>query len=316
MGHTNWDSDHYVARTAFRASTGSDGFDYSKAVSSGKVAKRANEKLDPKLMKGGKRECRDSDAHPKSKPIYIGLDVTGSMQSVPMIIQKKLPQLMGMLIRKGYVEHPSICMSAIGDASYDKVPFQVGQFESGIEIDDDITNIYLEGGGGGNNYESYELALYFLARCVEADEFSRGKGYAFIICDESLTKVVRKDQVKAVFDQTIQDDIQVVDLIKEVKEKWNLFCIVPNMTNHYNNTTMKAFWKEMLGQNLLLLDNPEGITEMIAATIGVNEGSDLDNLLNDLLDEKTDAKIASSVSKALVKLDGGISTKGTGLATL
>lgn len=315
MGGSSWSDSHYASRSSVRAASGSDGFDYSKKIRSGSIKAAVNEKLDPKKMKNGKRECRDSEAHPNSVPVYVGLDVTGSMQTVPTIIQKKLPELMGLLIRKGYLEHPSICMSAIGDAYYDRVPFQVGQFESGIEIDDDITNIYMEGGGGGNDFESYELVLYFLARCVEADHFTRGKGYAFIICDESLHGKVSKDEVEEVFGHKIQSDINVVDLIQEVKEKWNIYCIVPKMTSHYANHEMKKFWKEQLGQNVLLLEDPEGIVELIASTIGFNEGGDLDNIINDLTEVSTE-RIALSVSKSLATVDKGISTKGTGLATL
>jgi hypothetical protein len=245
------------------------------------------------------------------------------MSNVPMVMQKKLPQLMGLLLRKGYIENPSICISAIGDVNYDSTPFQVGQFESGIEIDDDITNLYLEGGGGGNDFESYELALYFLARCVEADEFDKrnGKGYAFIICDESLSPVIRARDVLKVFGQTLQDDLKTSDIIEEVNKKWNLYCIVPNMTSHFHNTGMKRFWKEQLGERVLLLDQPDGITEMIAGLIGVLEGNtDISTLVEDLIDGKTDANVAASVGRSLTAVAGnrGISniTKGTGLATL
>ena len=53
---------------------------------------------------------------------------------------------------------------AIGDATCDRVPLQVGQFESDNRMDDDLGRIVLEGGGGGQQTESYELAMYFMAR--------------------------------------------------------------------------------------------------------------------------------------------------------
>jgi hypothetical protein len=85
------------------------------------------------------------------------------MSDVPKLVQSKLNTLMGLLIKKGYVEHPQISISAIQDAAYDTIPLQVSQFESGIEIDDHITNLLLLGGGGGNTCESYDLAMYFLS---------------------------------------------------------------------------------------------------------------------------------------------------------
>ena len=49
----------------------------------------------------------------------------------------------------------------------------MGQFESGNEIEDDLSRIFLEGGGGGQQTESYELALYFLARKTKTDCFEQ-----------------------------------------------------------------------------------------------------------------------------------------------
>ena len=53
------------------------------------------------------------------------------------------------------------------------VPLQMGQFESGLEMDDDLGKIYLEGGGGGQVYETYELAVYFFACHTAIDCFEK-----------------------------------------------------------------------------------------------------------------------------------------------
>ena len=86
----------------------------------------------------------------------------------PRALQAKLPQLLGLLLRKGYAAHPQIMFGAIGDATCDRAPLQVGQFESDNRMDDDLSRILLEGGGGGQKTESYELALYFMARHTAA----------------------------------------------------------------------------------------------------------------------------------------------------
>src|SRR5205085_5425976 len=132
------------------------------------------------------RQRRDSGNHPPSHAVSVLFDVTGSMQSVPRILQANLPRLMDLLIRKGYLEHPQIIVGGIGDATCDRAPLQIGQFESGIEIDDDLGKLYLEGGGGGQKTESYELAMYFLARHTALDCFEkrRERGYLFLIGDE------------------------------------------------------------------------------------------------------------------------------------
>lgn len=91
MGGTSWDTDHYYARSEARLSTGTPTFDYDTKVKTGSAPKAAHVTLDPKKIKNFKRECRDSETHPTSKPIYIGLDVTGSMSEVPKAVQKQLP---------------------------------------------------------------------------------------------------------------------------------------------------------------------------------------------------------------------------------
>src|SRR5206468_3075582 len=147
-------------------------------------------------------------------------DVTGSMSTVPRVIQENLPKLMGLLLRKGYLDHPHILVGAIGDVpNPDRAPLQVGQFEAGIEIENDLTNLYLEGGGGGGMSESYELGMYFIARHTKIDCFDkRGeKGYLFLIGDEMPYKKVKKSEVEKIIGDKLQADISVEELVQELE---------------------------------------------------------------------------------------------------
>jgi len=300
MGSTRWSDDHYQDRARLRAETGQDVFEYDDAIRHGKAARRVHEKMNPRGVTF--RESRDSDTHPESQAVGVLLDVTGSMQNVPRIVQAHLPSLMGLLIRKGYVEHPQILIGAIGDATCDDAPLQVGQFESGIEIEEDLGKLFLEGGGGGQVTESYELAMYFMARHTSLDCFEKRdkRGYLFIIGDEAPYPRVKREEVKTYLGDTLQADIPVEDLVVELKRSYSVYYIVPNMTGHWNNKSVYQRWVKLLGQNVLRLEDPAAICELIASTIGFAEGKvDLENLADDLQESGSSASVARTVGKAL-----------------
>lgn len=312
MGGSSWSDDHYAAKASFKATRGIPTMAHDSDAKAGKVAK-----LHPSMnVKGVKmRESRDSDAHPKSRAVAVLLDVTGSMSGVPLMIQKKLPSLMGLLIRKGNLPDPHILVGAVGDAISDSTPIQIGQFEAGIEIDDNITNLYLEGGGGGSSQESYELALWFMLERTSIDCYEkRGeKGFLFVIGDEQFYPQVRKTQIEQHLGNSPQDDIPTVDVIKQLQEKYEVFYVMPNMTSHYGEAKVVNLWKSVLGQNVLMLDEPDGICELIASTIAVSEGSGLDGASKDLTDAGTSASVVSAVSKALTPYASTAGEKATAL---
>lgn len=307
MGGSNWSDSFYRARDDDRKSKGVDAFAYDRDIRSGSVATAVHDKMDPKGLKF--RESRDSDAHPLSRPVAVWFDVTGSMSSVPRTLQQKLPELMALLIKKGYIgKDPQILFGAIGDATCDSVPLQVGQFESGIEMDDDLSRLYLEGGGGGHITESYELAMYVMARHTVTDSWEKRqeKGYLFIIGDETPYKKVKKSEVERLIGDTLQDDIPLHDIVNELKEKWEVFCIIPGGTSHANDDTVRDAWVSLFGQNVIRLQDATQVCETIALTIGVCEGKvDPEEGEKDLVDVGVDVSVARSVSKAIVPIGRG-----------
>lgn len=270
MGGTNWSTDAYKEAARLRKSTGKSDFAYSDAARA-----RHNWNIHPTLDPKGVtfRESRDSDAHPRSTAISVIFDETGSMGGIPRVFQKKLAELMSVLLLKGYIQDPQILFGALGDATCDRVPLQVGQFESGVEMDEHLRNIILEGGGGGTNHESYELALYFLARHTAMDCWDkRGrKGYAFIIGDEMAYKSVNKQHVAQHIDDGLERDIPLQQIINEVQRRYHLFFIFPLNASHGHDERIKNFWNDLLGQNVIFLEDENAVSETIALTIGLTE---------------------------------------------
>ena len=304
MGGTRWSEDHYHDRKAKLKRLKKSAFEYDEEIRRGERRAGVHSKMDPRNFTNGVRESRDSEAQPNSTPIVVLFDVTGSMRRVPITLQDSLCSLMDLCLRRGFVEDPSILVGGIGDATCDIAPVQIGQFESGNEIENDLANLYLEGGGGGQKTESYELGLYFLARKTVTDRFEkRGKkGYAFLIGDEMPYSVVSRREVKQVFGDDIQADIPLEQILAEAKEKFEIYSILPNLTSYYDDSEVIHCWRDMFGQQALRLDDPAGISELIASTIGLAEkATTLSELTGDLQQQGATAEIARSVAAALDK---------------
>src|SRR5262249_6279807 len=251
MGTTRWSDDHYRDRAKLRARTGKDAFEYDHAVRTGAADRSVHPKMNPRGVRV--RESRDSDAHPQSHAVVVLFDVTGSMRGVPRVLQARLPKLMGLLIRKGYLDHPQILIGAIGDATCDDAPLQVGQFESGIEIEEDLGKLYLEGGGGGHITESYELALYFMARhtAIDCHEKRGRRGYLFVSGDEIPYPKVKRAEVAALIGDGLQAGIPVEDVAAELRRTYDVYHVLPKMTCNWDDPVVRRRWVKLLGQNAL-----------------------------------------------------------------
>ena len=299
MGSGRWSTDVYDAAARFRAATGGSAFAYSDGG-----AARVHPALDPFGVPV--RESRDSGEHPQSLAIAVLFDVTGSMLVVPRALQAKLPQLLGLLLRKGYVAHPQIMFGAIGDATCDRAPLQVGQFESDNRMDDDLSRILLEGGGGGQKTESYELALYFMARHTTADCYQRRgrRGYLFIIGDEMAYPRVKPAEVREVIGDGLQAQMPLTALMAEVTAKWDTYYILPAGASYVGDAQVLGFWRDLLGQNVIELADLDAVCETIALTVGLGEDAiSLDDGLTDLGDVGSAA--GPAVSKALAVIGAG-----------
>lgn len=299
MGYSSWSDKAYDHISAPRR-------DMSDAHVSTHVftSKGLVDALNPKGVKV--RESCDSTDHPESNAIGVIFDVTGSMRSIPVRFAKdKLGGLMSMLFTKGVVPHPQVCFGAVGDAYCDSAPFQIGQFESGLEADKCLTDVYLEGGGGGSNSESYGLAHYFFARHTAIDCWTkRGKkGYLFTLGDEKAHPKITKDEALEIFGDTIQSDLDVQEVIRECESRYNVFhIVVGGGSSCGDDPEIMRHWKERLGERVLKLDRPDEVCEMIAATIGLCEGKSIDDMGSVLRGAGASASTVKSVSNAIVPL--------------
>jgi hypothetical protein len=217
------------------------------------------------------RESRDSDEHPNSLAIILALDVTGSMGSIPhYLIKNGLPDIMGNIIQRG-IKDPQILFTAIGDHECDNAPLQIGQFESSDELLDHwLENVWLEGGGGGNNGESYFLAWYFAAKHTSIDCFEKRnqKGFLFTIGDEPVLKQIPGHILKEIMGNGQFDHSNDVTIfLDEARKTYEIYHLHLKEGSNGRRQDVIDGWKQIMGENLIIVENKENIAKLISDKI-------------------------------------------------
>lgn len=323
MGNGRWDSGAYFAASSARRAAGIDDFDYTVKVSTGK-ASGVHATLDPLGMKNPDaskyrfplRESRDTDEHPDSIPIAMIFDVTGSMGQIPKVLQQKLARLMDVVIDKAGIPDPQILVGAVGDSTCDQYPLQVGQFESSNLFDEQLRNIIVERGGGGQNMESYALAYRFAADHTATDAFEkRGKkGYFFTMGDEMPWPTVTVRDVSRLFGVEAAEDETVESLIARASERWEIFHLFSLDGSYRNDTRVHDRWRKLLGERLVMVEDSSLVCEIIAGLVHMLETAyDIDRVVHDI---GLSGAAASAVKNALVPVGAGsLVAKRTALAS-
>ncbi len=305
MGRGYWDTSTYQAAAAARRAAGIDDFGHSAAMRRlPRNQRRAADSLD--VYGVTVREARDGSDHPASTPIAVFFDVTGSMGRVPVTVQRRLGDLLGLLTRGGYVDDPQIMVGAVGDDQFDAVPIQIGQFESDNRIDEQLRDIYLEGGGGGDKREGYALAAYFLATRAQTDAWDkRGKkGYVFFIGDEMNKPVLSGQSLARFLGEDDRGDLDIAELYRLLAQRWHVFYVLPNLTSYYDDPEIEDHWRALVGERFVKLEDPDGVADLIALTIGVTEDAvTVAEGITDLRAAGSPSHVA--VGKALARLDSG-----------
>lgn len=269
MGYGNWTAQSFVTYSTMRGyNTDSATGDIVGNHSAQEMFKSRNldKMLDPKNVR---RECRDSEDHPNSKPVILALDVTGSMGDGSVKVAKSLNSIMTDLYNS--IEDVEFMIMGIGDLYCDAAPIQASQFESDIRIAEQLDKIYFEGGGGGNGFESYTAAWYFGLYNCDLDCWKRGKkGTIITIGDEYLNPYLPKNALATSLGGIGKDtQTETGQLYEAVVEKYNIYHIalddVSTSYNRYKDSITQTFGN-LLQDNLYVstLDSlPAIITEII-----------------------------------------------------
>lgn len=268
------------------------------------TAQKMDAQFDPKDVI---RESRDSDEHPNSTPIIIGLDVTGSMNNILNEVAQQLGDLVTEILNRKPVSDPQIMFNAIGDSHCDQYPFQCTQFESDIRIAEQLTQLYFERGGGGNCFESYPLAWYFAANHTSTDAFEKHgkKGFLFTMGDDSYPKTLNSRELMDIFDDKLEgtSDLTMNEVLSQVCRKYEVFhlCLKQgsNMACQWfggdtDEERVINEWTDLLGERAIPVSDYTKIPQIIVSILERMAGKSVDEIA-----ESWDGSTAVVVREAL-----------------
>jgi hypothetical protein len=251
------------------------GYSY-KGIGETFTNRRINDAMNPYGITA--RESRDSNEHPNSLGIIVALDETGSMGTVPhYLVKEGLPRLIDRII-KGGIADPQVLFMGIGDHECDSSPLQVGQFESSDELMDKwLTDLYLEGRGGGNSGESYLLAWYFAAYHTAMDCYEkRGKkGYCITIGDEPTLPRIPTKFLEGLMGPGQYENYSDLDLLNKAQKTFNVFHLNIGETSSGSRSSVRDGWRQLLADNFINVQSKTQVAEIIADIILNNESANI-----------------------------------------
>ncbi|VVB78555.1 Uncharacterised protein [uncultured archaeon] len=155
-------------------------------------------------------------------PVVIACDVTGSMGEWPAVIFSKLPYL--DLEGKEYLgKGMEISFAAVGDAYCDTYPLQVRPFDCGKNLEKRLKELVIEGGGGGQCSESYDLAALYYSNNVKMPNAIHP--LFIFIGDEGLYESIDKGQAKSVVGLDLKQRMNTKEVMDELKRKYSVYLV-------------------------------------------------------------------------------------------
>ncbi len=188
-----------------------------------------------------------------ASPLTIVCDVTGSMGEWPAVMFSKLPYL--ELEGQEYLgEDMEICFAAVGDAyAGDKYPLQARPFTKGLDLKAKLEELVIEGGGGGQTTENYELAALYFARNVSLPNAIRP--ILIFIGDEAPYDFVDRVHAKNYAHVNLEGRLATKEIFEELKRKYAVYLIRKpydiSGTNRVSSTDERIHrqWRELLGDD-------------------------------------------------------------------
>lgn len=266
MGSGGWTTKDYINYSASvgRAAT-VDGLTGNYSAQELFRQRTLDENLDPM---NAMRECCDTEEHPRTIPIILALDVTGSMGGALAEVAKRLNVVMTDIFKT--VRDAEVMVMGIGDLAYDRFPIQASQFESDVRVAEWLDKIFFERGGGGNSYESYTAAWYFGAFHTKLDCWERGeRGILITVGDEPLNPYLPGKRLRELTGGPAQD-MDTGALYETAKKKYDIYHLaVADRRNAYSlyKDEIRSSFGQYLDDRHLRVVNLDSIASEVVSIV-------------------------------------------------
>jgi len=257
------------------------------------VEKKLHKSLDPKRWSEEVLLCDKLD------PIVFALDVTGSMGDWSKIIYDKMPMFYGQIMMQKYLTDPSVSFCAVGDYTCDVAPIQVSEFGQAKEIDQLISKIYLESGGGGGYTESYEFPAYFYLNNVKLENTETP--FFFVTGDEAFYDTIPKEQIEHHLGVKCQKSVDSYEIWKNLMLKYNVFLIKKPYSHKKDDKVIYNQWKSAIGEERILsISTPKACIDVVLGAIAITSKTrTLDEYIKDMVERGQTSERVNEVTKAL-----------------
>lgn len=208
------------------------------------------------------RVSTDSEA-----PFVIFSDVTGSMGKWPATMFAKLPFLDDQV--KVYLgQDAKVCFGAVGDAYSDNYPLQVRPFGVGPELMDRMKELYIEGGGGGQLCETYELAALYALHNIDIPNAI--KPVLIMIGDEKPYQSVSPDVANEYVGVNLERVFTTEEIFSALMRKFEVFIIRKPYESSSGNSMSSSdreiheCWVSLVGSDRVVdLPDPARVVDVI-----------------------------------------------------
>ena len=285
---------------------------YSHTASSQSSNQRRAEAREAVKLHGDWKKTRYSlvtDEHPRPLPIFVGLDVTGSMQSAHNgLIRGSTVHMLEHLVLLGERGKftPQVLFAGLADRDDPEGSLQLGAFESDIRMYQQLGAVHLGGGGGSEHMHEagYLDALAFIALKTEIECFTKQgrKGHVFLVGDEYPNAYIPSGELQGMFGVEHQG-LSFSEAVAAVRERYHLTTVFAHTASYgmLEAKNVLSCWKKLIGADRVLEipGSADGLAHVIATQVGVDEGLFTPaESLRHFLDTGTPTETASVIARA------------------